>query len=469
MKKKVVIVIALALSVILALTLLAGCAKTTDSAFSQGMIAVQKDGLWGFADENGDIAIECKYDSVSPFYGEYAAVQMGSRSFLIDVKGNDTGIELASVSVDASVSVAANEDRTLLAAREKYTGLAGVLSTESGEWVIRAAYDMIDFLEGGLVLVTIGSGSGNYGLFDATGAEICPVEYTDCAIGENAVIMEKTVQGERVADVFATDGTVISEDVKIADAGTTKGGLAYYEYTTPATDTAAEKVNQVVPGMNWDKDTSVSELIEGTTSVYVTEDTATSAEGVTTTYSVFKADGTALFNGLTKAPVYYKDTGVLQIDRTAADATAPSYTYVDMKSGSALENVPNDFTVNGETPAISFMRLDDDSLYYAIGKEVFAMGNSTAVFTGAEDEEEVGVLAANVFVGATETGVTRIYNGTARVFETGAGEAFSGSGMSVDGAYFAVTNAEGYVALYKNDGTRLFGFDKEITDVSFAE
>ena len=466
MKKKVVIVIALALSVILALTLLAGCTKTTDSAFSQGMIAVQKDGLWGFADENGDIAIDCKYDSVSPFYGEYAAVKMGSRSFLIDVKGNDTGIELA------SVSVAVNEDRTLLAAREKYTGLEGVLSTESGEWVIRAAYDGIDFLEGGLVLVAIGSDSGNYGLFDATGAEICPAEYTACAIGENAVIMVKAVQEEPVADVFATDGTVISEDVKISDVDVTQGGLAYYEYTTPATDTAAGKVNQVVPGMNWDKDTSVSELIEGTTSVYVTKDTAASAEGgVTITYSVFKADGTALFNGLTKAPVYDKDTGVLQIDRTAADATAPSYTYVDMKSGSALENVPNDFPndfgVSGETPAISFMRLDDDSLYYAIGKEVFAMGNATAVFTGAEDEEEVDVLAANVFVGATATGVLKIYNNGAMVFEIGVGQMIYDA--TPDGAYFAVTNAEGYVALYKNDGTQLFGFDKEITAVRFAE
>ena len=41
MKKKVVIVIALALSVILTLTLLVGCAKTTDSAFSQVMLAVE--------------------------------------------------------------------------------------------------------------------------------------------------------------------------------------------------------------------------------------------------------------------------------------------------------------------------------------------------------------------------------------------------------------------------------------------
>ena len=461
MKKKVVIVIALALSVILALTLLAGCAKTTDSAFSQGMIAVQKDGLWGFADENGDIAIDCKYDSVSPFYGEYAAVKMGDRSFLIDVKGNDTGIELA------SASVAANEDRTLIAAREKYTGLEGVLSTESGEWVIRAAYDEIEFLEGGLVLVTIGSGIGNYGLFDATGAEICPAEYTACAIGENAVIMEKAVQGERVADVFATDGTVISEDVKISGTGKTNGGLAYYKYTTPATDTAAEKVDQVVPGLNWDKDTSVSELIEGTTSVYVTKDTATSAEGgVTITYSVFKADGTALFNGLTKAPVYDNETGVLQIDRTAADATAPSYTYVDMKSGSALENVPNDDRVSGETPAIFFMRLDDDSLYYAIGKEVFAMGNATAVFTGAEDAETIDVLAAGVFEEMSKTGVMKIYNNGVMVFEIGVGQMKDDA--TLDGAYFAVTNAEGYVALYKNDGTQLFGFDKEITAVRFA-
>ena len=460
MKKKVVIIIALALSVILALTLFAGCAKTTDSAFSQGMIAVQKDGLWGFADESGDIVIDCKYDSVSPFYGKYAAVQMGSKRFLIDADGNDTGIELA------SAYVTANEDRTLIAATEKYTGLEGVLSTESGEWVIRAAYDEIEFLEGGPVLVAVGNApNSNYGLFNAAGAEICPVEYEDVEFGANAVIMVKQEQGEMTADVFAVDGSIISEDVKITRVDKTDGGLVYYEYTTPATDTAAEKVNQVVPGLNRDTDIAVSEVIDGTASVYVTKDTATSGEGaVTVTYSVFKADGTSLFSGLTKEPIY-RD-GVLQVDKTEAEATVPSYTYVDMINGSMLENIPNGIVTGGEFPAINFMRLPDDSLYYTLDGKIYAMDSTSPVFTGAEDESEIGMLAAGVFVEISKTGVVKIYNGATAIFEIGVGQERGDS--TSDGAYFTVKNAEGYMALYKNDGTQLFGFDKKITDVSFA-
>lgn len=466
MKKKVVIVIALALSVILALTLFAGCAKTTDSAFSQGMIAVQKDGLWGFADESGEIVIDCKYDDVTPFVGKYAAVQMGSRAFLIDADGNDTGIELG------SASVTANEDRTLIAATEKYTGLKGVLNTESGEWVIRAAYDEIKFLEGGLVkvgLVKVDSASdsyfGNYGLFNAAGAEICPVEYDNCYDGANAVIMVKQEQGESVADVFAVDGSIISEDVKITRVYGTDGGLVYYEYTTPATDTAAEKVNQVVPGLNRDTDIAVSKVIDGTASVYVTEDTATSEEGaVTVTYSVFKADGTSLFSGLTKEPFYWD--GVLQVDKTEAEATVPSYTYVDMINGSMLENIPNGIVTGGEFPAINFMRLPDDSLYYTLDGKIYAMDSTSPVFTGAEDESEIGMLAAGVFVEISKTGVVKIYNGATAIFEIGVGQERGDS--TSDGAYFTVKNAEGYMALYKNDGTQLFGFDKKITDVSFA-
>ena len=466
MKKKVVIIIALALSVILALTLFAGCAKTTDSAFSQGMIAVQKDGLWGFADESGDIVIDCKYDSVSPFYGKYAAVQMGSKRFLIDADGNDTGIELG------SASVTANEDRTLIAATEKYTGLEGVLSTESGEWVIRAAYDEIEFLEGGLVkvgLVKVDSASdshfGNYGLFNAAGAEICPVEYEDVEFGANAVIMVKQEQGEMTADVFAVDGSIISEDVKITRVDKTDGGLVYYEYTTPATDTAAEKVNQVVPGLNRDTDIAVSEVIDGTASVYVTKDTATSGEGaVTVTYSVFKADGTSLFSGLTKEPIY-RD-GVLQVDKTEAEATVPSYTYVDMINGSMLENIPNGIVTGGEFPAINFMRLPDDSLYYTLDGKIYAMDSTSPVFTGAEDESQIVVRAEGVFEETSETGVVKIYNGATAIFEIGVGQEMGY--FTSDGAYFTVKNAEGYMALYKNDGTQLFGFDKKITDVSFA-
>ena len=95
------------------------------------------------------------------------------------------------------------------------------------------------------------------------------------------------------------------------------------------------------------------------------------------------------------------------------------------------------------------------------------MDNATAVFTGEEDAETIDVLAAGVFVEMSKTGVMKIYNNGVMVFEIGVGQMIDDA--TLDGAYFAVTNAEGYVALYKNDGTRLFGFDKEITAVDFAE
>ena len=460
MKKKVVIVIALALSVILALTLFAGCAKTTDSAFSQGMIAVQKDGLWGFADESGDIVIDCKYDRVSPFYGEYAAVQMGSRAFLIDADGNDTGIELG------SASVTANEDRTLIAATEKYTELKGVLNTESGEWVIGAAYDEIEFTEGGLVLVAVGNASNsNYGLFNAAGAEICPVEYEDVEFGANAVIMVKQEQGEMTADVFAADGTLVNEKIEILDADKLSGGMITYYYNAAAEGVEPD-YRQVIPGTEIEVSAETSEIVYATAYAYVVKETG---EDGNVTYSVKKNDGSVIFEGLTSA---YKDmyNDVIRIDKTAADAVTPSYTYIDMLTGVLLENVPYDssVTVVGEEtiPAINFMRLPDDSLYYTLDGKIYAMDSTSPVFTGAEDESQIVVRAEGVFEETSKTGVVKIYNGATAIFEIGVGQEMGDS--TSDGAYFTVKNAEGYMALYKNDGTQLFGFDKKITDVSFA-
>ena len=162
---------------------------------------------------------------------------------------------------------------------------------------------------------------------------------------------------------------------------------------------------------------------------------------------------------------------MIRIDKTAADAVTPSYTYIDMLTGVLLENVPYDssVTVVGEEtiPAINFTRLTDESLYYTLDSKIYAMGNKSPVFTGAEDESSFGVLAAGVFAGTSETGVIKIYNNGTVVFEIGVGQMIDDS--TSDGAYFTVKNAEGYMALYKNDGTQLFGFDKEITGVSFAE
>lgn len=457
MKKKVVIVIALALSVILALTLFAGCAKTTDSAFSQGMIAVEKDGLWGFADESGEIVIDCKYDSVTPFCGKYAAVEMGDRSFLIDADGNDTGIELG------SYSVIPNKDSSRIVAQNKNTGYYGVINTDSGEWVISAIYDKIGFTEGGLTVVAIGE---KYGLFNAEGAEICPVEYDMLSVGDNGVMIFKIGEETAEAAIFAADGTLVNEKIEILYADKLSGGMLTYYYNAAA-EGAEPDYRQVIPGTEIEVSAETSEIVYATSYAYVVEETG---EDGNDTYSVKKNDGSVIFEGLTSA---YKDmdNDVIRIDKTAADAVTPSYTYIDMLTGVLLENVPYDssVTVVGEEtiPAISFTRLPDDSLYYTLDGKIYAMGSTSPVFTGAEDESQIVVRAEGVFEETSETGVVKIYNSGTVVFEIGVGQTMGA--RTSDGAYFTVKNAEGYVALYKNDGTQLFGFDKKITDVSFAE
>lgn len=56
--------------------------------FSEGLAAVQKDGLWGFIDTNGDVAIEFQYSVAGDFHGGRAAVSdQQNNLFYIDKTG----------------------------------------------------------------------------------------------------------------------------------------------------------------------------------------------------------------------------------------------------------------------------------------------------------------------------------------------------------------------------------------------
>jgi hypothetical protein len=57
--------------------------------FSNGLAALQKNGLWGFIDHSGAFVIEPEYENVRPFSEGYAAVQtLDKQSGYIDTKGN---------------------------------------------------------------------------------------------------------------------------------------------------------------------------------------------------------------------------------------------------------------------------------------------------------------------------------------------------------------------------------------------
>ncbi|MBK9464355.1 MAG: WG repeat-containing protein [Chitinophagaceae bacterium] len=57
-------------------------------SFTEGMLPVQKNGLWGYADANGKMVIPCKYTEANSFYYGWAVVvQEGSKHFLINKEG----------------------------------------------------------------------------------------------------------------------------------------------------------------------------------------------------------------------------------------------------------------------------------------------------------------------------------------------------------------------------------------------
>jgi hypothetical protein len=62
---------------------------TVDVGFLSDRLPVKRDGKWGFIDSHGVEVIPCKYDRVSPFNGDYAAVIDKQRGMgFIDLQGH---------------------------------------------------------------------------------------------------------------------------------------------------------------------------------------------------------------------------------------------------------------------------------------------------------------------------------------------------------------------------------------------
>ena len=85
MKKKIIIVLLL-------LTLF-GCNKneSTDriNLFSNGLLAVEIDGKWGYVNTKGDIVIQALYDEAAAFHDYKAVVLINEKMQLIDDKGKN--------------------------------------------------------------------------------------------------------------------------------------------------------------------------------------------------------------------------------------------------------------------------------------------------------------------------------------------------------------------------------------------
>ena len=438
-RKNIIISLAIVLCVVVALTgVLAACNDTVnDNMFSAGKLAVQKDGLWGYMDSSGEMVIDAQYDTAKPFCGNYAVVTLGDKVMLIDGEGNEF-MELSGVGITAS------EDGTRLAVSEKNTALMGVLDTSGGEWVVRPMYDEIYFTKGGQIIVRMGA---CYGMLAADGTQLYPVEY-EYAFGDNAVAFYKNT--EEGVELVLIDPSTGAETEKIARTGITVGilqgsnSVLYYGYT----DENGNNI-RVVPGNGNAYDSATSYVTAAYDNVlYVEKRTEGAATG---TFELQKTDGTAIAEGTYTGNIYNENTNTLVLTVDGGE-NGTSYLLVDTLAAAAQ-------TYDGT----GFVRALDGSLWLAnadgTSLKQFGGGGEIALDlpSGARLEQLVSASAYTTYNAGVYTFVKD--GADTVVLPLGTKEVI----VDPEGKYILAYSKEEYWAVYKTDGTSVFGYDAEIT------
>ncbi len=124
-------------------------------SFSEGRLAVRRNGLWGFADRDGLEVIPCRFREVQNFSESLAAVRLGSGWGFIDKQGH--------VEVDFSLKKVGNFKNGLAwAAVAEGVGYIN----PKGEFAIPPRFDKAHDFQGGIARVAKG---GEYGLIGLDG------------------------------------------------------------------------------------------------------------------------------------------------------------------------------------------------------------------------------------------------------------------------------------------------------------
>jgi hypothetical protein len=129
-------------------------------SFSEGRLAVKRQGLWGFVDPNGREVVPCRFDEVSVFGEGWAAVRLGSKWGYIDKNGN--------VELDFQFSKAGRFGNGL-APVKKEAPFFGYIDRK-GEWVIQPRFPKAAEFDRGVARIE--EMSGDYfrtGLIDISG------------------------------------------------------------------------------------------------------------------------------------------------------------------------------------------------------------------------------------------------------------------------------------------------------------
>lgn len=482
MKKKVFIVLAVVLVAALACGLLAGCADPrTDAFFTNGLMpVVNKDGYFGYVDEDGNIAIDCKYALASPFYGEYALVTYsGEEYFAIDKKGKPAGeIKLSEFDDEACQGTA------IIAACDNVTGLWGFFDLNTAAWAVAPRYDEASVC-GGVGKVTLGTGSkAMQGAIDpATGAELVPCEYQGSTYANDSDFLSfytETEEGYEVTAVNTAAKTVALEKIA-CDKVISVAGLLLYRVSAEGAD-GAVTITYYIAGIEYSAQQSASgtgsELLVFSGN-YLDNVFANVFKVKTVTETGSTISLLAVYGG--KATVIAQDlpdNTVITTEDETADVysfTVPGQegaqavtTYFDGVTGAIVTPPTN---ANGEVDG-KFMRADDetDALYFAAETVFYALtsvaedGSVSAAQTrladlddGATVESVCGGYLVMSNANTGENGVYDLSGNLVKAFAPGI------DGWVTDGYIVEVEEFNSYCALYRpEDGKQIFDFSDEL-------
>ena len=483
MKKKVFIVLAVVLVAALACGLLAGCADPrTDAFFTNGLMPVaNKDGYFGYVDEDGNIAIDCKYAEASPFYGEYALVTYsGEEYFAIDKKGKPAGeIKLSEFDGEACQGTA------IIAACDKVTGLWGFFDLNTAAWAVAPRYDEASVCGGvGKVTFSPMPNKTMQGAIDpATGAELVPCEYQGSTYANDsdflAFYTTPTEEGCEVTAVNTATKTVALEKTA-CDKVISVAGLLLYRVSAEGADGAVTNTYYIA-GIEYSAQQSASgtgsELLVFSGNYFdnvfanvFKVKTVTETGSTISLLAVYGGKATVIAQDL-------PDNTVITTEDLTADVysfTVPGQegaqavtTYFDGVTGAIVTPPTN---ANGEVDG-KFMRADDETgaLYFAAETVFYALtsvaedGSVSAAQTKLFDITDMTVESVSgdhVIMVSTNTGETGVYDFSGNLVKALAPGAI---GVVIDGYIVEIDDINYFDALYRlEDGKQILDFSDEL-------
>lgn len=135
--------------------------------YSNGLLAIEAEGKWGFLDTDGKIAIPLKYDHVSIFSDGYATARLNDEFFILDKMGKETKVSIPLLKDVKDVT----EGMIPYVSDDGEHGFINV----SGEVVVEAKFNSVGYFSDGMAWVK--SHEGKLGFIDKTGKMVIPLKF----------------------------------------------------------------------------------------------------------------------------------------------------------------------------------------------------------------------------------------------------------------------------------------------------